>query len=154
MGYETKMYICIPCLGRQETLIQIEGHKSAYTIYNENGKKADYFYLADGNTKRYVSGLKRNRVDYEIAKAEVVQVVAMVDLCKASCDDVGDVIDKGHLKDGERGGIYDSGGNAVIVEDCYGDPMTFVDPKRGFGCYAEGSGERSLSQIYRCCSGS
>jgi hypothetical protein len=129
MGYETKMYIGTPYCGGKEPYIQIEGHQSAYRVYNDKDKKGDYFYLKDGNTKRYISGLKRQGVGYKIVEVETMQVVAMVDLCKASVGAVEEVINKGHSKEGERGGFYDDGGNAIIIEDRYCDAMTFVDPK-------------------------
>lgn len=129
MGYETRMYVGVPYYGGEEPYIQIEGHRSAYHVWDDKkDKKGAYFYI-DGETKRYVAGLKRSRKKYEIVKVKTIQVVAMVDLCKASYNEMADVINQGHDQAGERGGFYDSGGNNIIVEDCYGDPMTFVDPK-------------------------
>ena len=129
MGYETRMYIGRPYYGGEEPYVQIEGHRSAYRVYDDKkDKKGAYFYI-DGETKRYVSGLKRTGKKYKIVKVTTMQVIAMVDLCKASCGAMQDVIDSGHDGDENRGGIYDSGGNNIIVEDCYGSSMTFVDPK-------------------------
>ena len=137
MGYESRMYIGTPYYGGKEPYIQIEGHKSAYRVRNDKDKKGDFYYLSDGNTKRYVSTLKRQKIGYKIVEAESMQIIAMVDLCKASVGAVGEVINKGHghgssreqFVGGDRGCFFDDGGNAMILEDCYCDAMTFVDPK-------------------------
>lgn len=130
MGYETRMYIGVPyCGNEKEPYIQIEGQSSAFRVFNDGNKRGDYFYLSDGNTKRYVAGLKRRGVAHEIVQAQLMQVVAMVDLCKASSGEVGDVISKGHAEGGDCGGFYDDGGNAAIIKDCYGACMTFVSPQ-------------------------
>jgi len=130
MGYETKMFIGMPYRIGEETYVQIDGHNSAYRVFNDNNKKGSFFYLQDGSIKRYISGLKRQQINHKIVVGvQIMQVVAMVDLCKASYGEVGDVIRKGHNKDGVKGGFYDDSGNSVIIEDRYGDCMSFVDPK-------------------------
>ena len=129
MGYETKMYIGVPYFGGKEPYIQIEGHSSAHRVYNDNDKKGAFFYMSDGNTKRYVSGLKREKIGHKTVEVETMQVVAMVDLCKASVGFVDEIIRKGHSVEGDKGGFFDDGGNSIIVEDRYGDSMNFVDPK-------------------------
>jgi hypothetical protein len=131
MGYETRMYVGVPyehTIGRD--LIQISGSSCAFSVYEDKGsKKGQYFFLEDGNTKRYVSGLKRKGTSFEIIQVQTMAPVFMVDLCKASYGATGGVIARGHKKGENLGCIFADNGNSMIAQDRYGAYMSFVPAK-------------------------
>lgn len=129
MGYETTMYVGVPYKDGLDSVIQVEQDDYAHNVFNDKDKKGQFFYLSDGNTKRYVSSLKRLHVGFEIFQAKTMMVVFMVDLCKASYGAMGEVIASGHKKDGVYGCFYASDGNSLIAMDRYGEHMSFVPAK-------------------------
>lgn len=123
MGYETRMYVGVPYRDGNDVseLIQIRGENCAFSLYHDE-KKGGYYY-PDGETKRFVSGLKRSSTSFKVVRAMTMMVVFVVDLCKVGSPETSAIIHAGHQSEGPFGCVYASDGNSLIAEDKYGQFM-------------------------------
>lgn len=138
MGYEQKMILIRPYMEKPQTVIHLDNFQLSknrvinggfavyhYIYMDDKGrtkkKVAPYFYLADGNTKVYLSKVAPHISADNIFDAITCGTIAMIDLCKT-----GDInLPKSEIKVA----YFADDGNTKICKDKYDAYLYQYEPQ-------------------------